>query len=109
MSWRARAWSLTPGSSTRMRFVPCLTTVVSATPNWSMRLRIVSSPWSTAKVRMRSASAARISMRISSAASRATVNVGYSASSSRSFSRGLSGEGAITTATSPSRRTDPTA
>ena len=47
MSALARSGSWTPGSWTRMRLSPCCWMEGSATPNWSTRLRMVSSPWRT--------------------------------------------------------------
>src|SRR5438309_2297306 len=44
----ARVGSWTPGSWIRMRSAPWRVMTGSATPNWSTRLRMVSSPWRTA-------------------------------------------------------------
>src|SRR2546426_11615818 len=53
MSALARSGSCTPGSWIRIRSSPCRVMVGSATPNWSTRLRIVSTPWRTASSRSR--------------------------------------------------------
>src|SRR5881409_1319378 len=53
MSAFARAVSWMPGSWIRIRSSPCRVMVGSATPNWSTRLRIVSTPWRTASSRNR--------------------------------------------------------